>query len=369
MDELIVFTCSDVLDGPSRIRGKNIVDTLCANGFKALWIPYQARCRPYPEIVWFLSEFIRKCRIVQKSSPNSGIMIQRYISDFELGTWIRLVGISRLFRNLPKFTVSSLCFGLLSKFVFKRKLLYDIDDALFRDSPFEVSLLLKLSNLVVVGGHNLYSYAKKYNENVLLVPPSATVHERRKPTDREAWRLSLTFISGPGQLRYIQTLANTLGKLSKQYDFELRIMSALTPQHYLPYKKLFDDLEREGVRVVRLLWNPESESEELEHSDIGLAPLFGDTWDVYKCGFKIINYMSGGIPPVASAFGENLKIIKDGYDGFLCRSETEWYEKLGRLIEDERLRRRMGQNAFETAQEKFSIGKNARTLMQRIRRT
>jgi glycosyltransferase involved in cell wall biosynthesis len=264
-------------------------------------------------------------------------------------------------------TIMSFCFGTITKFVFKRKLIYDIDDALFHDSSFEVSRLLRISDLVVVAGYGLYDHVKNYNKNVLIVPTSKRIQSIQNSTKQEPTRIALIFISGPRQLPYLQMLADTFIELSKHCDFELRVMSTLDPQDYKLDNRFFEKLRAQNVKVVPLIWSLETEKEELGRAEIGLAPLFGGIWEKYKCGFKIINYMSEGIPPVASAFGENVRIIRDGYNGYLCNSTKEWYEKLKRLIEDKRLRTQMGQNALATAQEKYSIDKNVRLLMNRLK--
>jgi len=49
-----------------------------------------------------------------------------------------------------------------------------------------------------------------------------------------------------------------------------------------------------------------------------------------------------GIPAVASPYGINKKLIKDGENGFLATTEDEWYEKISLLIEDPKLRKKMG---------------------------
>ena len=51
--------------------------------------------------------------------------------------------------------------------------------------------------------------------------------------------------------------------------------------------------------------------------DIGVMPLTDDAWAKGKCGFKAIQYMSLGIPTIASDVGVNNKIIEHATNGFV----------------------------------------------------
>jgi glycosyltransferase involved in cell wall biosynthesis len=65
--------------------------------------------------------------------------------------------------------------------------------------------------------------------------------------------------------------------------------------------------------------------------------------------------MGVAVPPVCSCVGVNPQIIQDGENGFLARTEREWFEKISRLIEDESLRRQMGQRAREDVERFYSV--------------
>ncbi|HKC64311.1 MAG TPA: glycosyltransferase, partial [Pyrinomonadaceae bacterium] len=71
----------------------------------------------------------------------------------------------------------------------------------------------------------------------------------------------------------------------------------------------------------------------------------------------LIQFMSLGIPVVATPTGSNLEIIKDGVNGFLADTADEWYERLRLLSENAELRRSIGEAARETAKTHFSLVK------------
>jgi glycosyltransferase involved in cell wall biosynthesis len=56
-----------------------------------------------------------------------------------------------------------------------------------------------------------------------------------------------------------------------------------------------------------------------------------------------------------SPVGVNSSIIRDGENGFLASETDEWVEKISRLIDDEQLRRRLGQAARRTVEKGYSV--------------
>jgi len=77
-------------------------------------------------------------------------------------------------------------------------------------------------------------------------------------------------------------------------------------------------------------------------------------WTRMKGGYKLLQYMSAGIPCVASPVGINQSIVKPGENGFLASSEEEWYLTLEKLITDRELRIRLGSNGRRDAIELYS---------------
>jgi glycosyltransferase involved in cell wall biosynthesis len=64
-----------------------------------------------------------------------------------------------------------------------------------------------------------------------------------------------------------------------------------------------------------------------------------------------------GIPTIMSPVGVNTEIIEHGVNGFLAGTTEEWVNCLSALIEDEAMRKRLGEAALSTVEERYS--KNA----------
>jgi glycosyltransferase involved in cell wall biosynthesis len=105
-------------------------------------------------------------------------------------------------------------------------------------------------------------------------------------------------------------------------------------------------------RFVR--WDKNKEIEQINEFDIGIMPLQMNEWSKGKCGMKLLQYMSLGIPSVSTPVGVNSTIVSHGFNGMLAASPREWEDSLAQLIEDEALRKGLASAARKTVEEKFS---------------
>ncbi|MCB0830825.1 MAG: glycosyltransferase family 4 protein, partial [Solirubrobacterales bacterium] len=113
-------------------------------------------------------------------------------------------------------------------------------------------------------------------------------------------------------------------------------------------------------------WTRESEKGFLASFDIGIMPLPDDPWTRGKCGYKLLQYFSAGVPAIASPVGANLEIL--GPDrGRFASSEAEWLEALEALILDSATRREMGANARSFVEENYSYQRWAPRLAEMLR--
>ena len=74
--------------------------------------------------------------------------------------------------------------------------------------------------------------------------------------------------------------------------------------------------------------------------------------------------MACGLPVVATDVGGNRELVIDGETGFLVRERTPeaFARPLVELLENEKLRLRMGKNGLERCLSNFEVGKTIRDL-------
>jgi len=101
-------------------------------------------------------------------------------------------------------------------------------------------------------------------------------------------------------------------------------------------------------RIIKLPLVPRSEHyKNIQKADINLVPLEMTPFCESKSEIKFSGAGILGIPTLAVRNETFSGAIEDGVTGFLAGNELEWTEKLGRLIEDENLRKEMGERARE----------------------
>jgi len=91
--------------------------------------------------------------------------------------------------------------------------------------------------------------------------------------------------------------------------------------------------------------------------DIGVAPLRDNSFNSAKSNLRYLEYAALKIPCVASPVIPFVESIKDGKNGFLASSQLDWYEKVKKLVLDEKLRKKIGLNAYEDVKHNFSMDK------------
>ena len=242
-----------------------------------------------------------------------------------------------------------------------KPIIYDFDDAIYLYStsranrfvkflkyPAKVPKIIKLANHIIVCNDFLKKFAIRFNKDVSVIPTSIDTDifvnidkngEQKKPV--------IGWIGSHTTAEYLPMLEEVFRKLAKRHKFTLKIVGADT------------DLSIPGVEVISQPWSLEKEVSDYQNFDIGVYPLEGNEWDLGKTGFKTVVYMSVGVVPVVSNVGSNKEIIKDGVNGFLADTETEWIDKISNLIEAPRLRYGMGKIARDTVIKSYSVKANA----------
>ena len=241
-----------------------------------------------------------------------------------------------------------------------KTLVLDVDDGVFLNFPDKFPELVRLSDLVIAGNRNLAEWVERYNSHVVIIPTCVDIDCYRPVLNRDtnAGRPIVGWIGTAGNVSYLHEAASALSSLAKRYDFELRIVAGA--------RGALDELELPGVDVRFVKWNPDTEADEVGRFDIGLMPLRDDEWSKYKCGLKLLQYMSCGIPGVASPVGVNVDIIEHGRNGYLASSPGEWEESLSHLLGDAAHRNQLGSAARQTVEARYSIVANLQAWVDAV---
>lgn len=243
-----------------------------------------------------------------------------------------------------------------------RKLVLDVDDALFALYPRKFETLVGLSDCVIAGNPLLLKRVSALHPFTVEIPTVVDL-DRYVPRPENApvaARPVIGWTGLAGNIPYLEIVAPSLKELARQFDFEFLVVA----EDARPLGRL--DLD--GVRVRFAPWAEENEISVLQECDVGLMPLPDNDWTRYKCGLKLIQYMALGIAAIASPVGVNVDIARHGESGFLADTPSQWTECLTRLLTDAELRKRVGRAGRDRVAARYSLQQTApkfiRTLEQ-----
>ena len=120
------------------------------------------------------------------------------------------------------------------------------------------------------------------------------------------------------------------------------------------YLDLPKELERFEERVIRKPFTDwRGLPEVIVGLDINLAPIEETLFNEAKSENKWTEAALCKVPTVASNFGAFQNVIRDGETGMLCKNGEEWYASIKKLVEDEELRKRIGEKAHKKVMKEY----------------
>lgn len=244
--------------------------------------------------------------------------------------------------------------------LWRKKMIFDFDDAIWIPNTSKENKLVgwlkcfwktahtcKWSHTVIGGNDYLCDYAKKHNnKNVVLIPTCVDMDRMHNGLkEHTAGTVTLGWTGSHSTLPYLDEIVGALQYAEKHWQTRFIVIANKEPE--LPLKN-----------IQFISWNEKTEIADLLKIDVGVMPLKNDEWSEGKCGFKLIQYLSLGIPAVASPVGVNKVIVDNGVNGFVCSTQQEWQDALEKLVTNHELRRSAGLAGRKKMQEHYSIAAN-----------
>jgi glycosyltransferase involved in cell wall biosynthesis len=240
-------------------------------------------------------------------------------------------------------------------------LVYDFDDPIFlpiqsQRSPLltvgrwysKVSEICRISAHIIVSNDYLRRYAVELNPNVSIIPIGMRIAELPARIDYQLQQPPVVGWTGSfSTAPFISSIGPVLARVQRETGCTIRLIGA-PAEFQLP-----------GVHVEVLPWSAEREMQAIAGFDIGINPLPIDDWTKGKGTGKTLQYLSQGIPAVATPTGGNLEILDDGVNGYLPQDHESWHVAITRLLADEALRRSLGRAGRARAEQSFDIRDHA----------
>jgi glycosyltransferase involved in cell wall biosynthesis len=260
------------------------------------------------------------------------------------------------------------------------KTIFDLDDPLFlrtgslfglkiRPGSFCLERILRNADSAIVNGHYLLGFVRSFNKSVTIIHDPVDI-ELFSPKSRcNHDKVTICWEGVPrNHYENLSMLVKPLCRLAKMYDIKFKLVSYLGDSKI---KQMFS-------KVARLLemdyglshWVPLTNyAGLLSDCDISVAPLLKTPWYEGKSSLRVAIGMAMGIPVVASPVGEQKYVIRHKVNGFLAKTEEDWYDYLKLLVEDTHLRDSIGRSGRETAEKELSssiCGKKLFDIIDRL---
>jgi glycosyltransferase involved in cell wall biosynthesis len=264
--------------------------------------------------------FIRLfCEIVFFKKKNAVIVVQKVHSN---GVYARTIkGMIRL-SGLP--------------------VVYDIDDAEYlRGDPNMLHYFLHRADVCMVGSKSLQHYCMQFNKEVVINTSPVIAHVNEKHKDNEVFTIG--WIGGyntnnpvSADFSHKQSLHQFFFPALKEITcpIHLILLGVTEEEDVWELDEFFSANENIRIEVPLIIdWqNEENVYQQLARCDLGVAPMVDHPFNQAKSAFKVKQYLSCGVPVLASDVGENSKFVHHGKNGFLCSGMEDFHVRLLEFI-------------------------------------
>jgi glycosyltransferase involved in cell wall biosynthesis len=244
----------------------------------------------------------------------------------------------------------------LERFTHRPRVL-DVDDAVWlnRGAENNFAALARMCDGVICGNKFIAENVARWNRSLIVLPTAVdTLRYRPMGTSRVSNPNQIIGWSGLGSgLKYLYGIEPALLKVLRNHkNAVLRVVS-----NVMPTLRLLS-----GCNVEFIPWSPENEVQTIQEMSVGLMPIDDSLWSRGKCSYKMLLYMSCGVPVVVSPIGMNKEVLALGKVGFGPLSESDWVDNISWLLNNREDASQMGLAGKRLVDEHFSI----RTLTPRL---
>lgn len=239
-----------------------------------------------------------------------------------------------------------------------KRVIYDFDDALF-EKPDHFSLVNTIK------GNFKAKYLIKNSHHLILSSPfllehcidnnaysSATYIPCSLDTDRfmlkqESWpeKIAIGWTGTFSSKAYLDSIRDVFYEIDKFLEIKVILITNF-------------EYSLNGLDYEVIPWRESSEIEDLHKINIGVYPLIETNWALGKGGLKALQYMSAGIPAIATNFGTVQDFIVHNENGMLVSSKEEWVQAIKTIAENQMIRNNIIINARKTVETNYSVISN-----------
>jgi len=244
----------------------------------------------------------------------------------------------------------------------------DYDDAVFHrydrnSNPIirnflghKIDRVMRKASVVIAGNEYIANRAREAGAPRVEILPSVVDVSQYAVKQTDADKIfKIGWIGSPVTAHYLDMVSDAVSKLSQESDIRL-ILVGSGQKHPFP-----------NIPTDMLLWNEEFEHTVNQKFDVGIMPLADNSFERGKCGYKLIQYMAGGLPVVASPVGVNQQIVEQGINGYLANTPDEWLDAFRTLRDHPQKRDMMGKAGRKKAEAFYNLQVTAPKLLDLLK--
>lgn len=247
----------------------------------------------------------------------------------------------------------------------KTCIIWDFDDDVVSLGECSKSDFCKMSeyahHIVVTHQHLASLVASEYQEKMHILPTTdgdlykifnqQDVNQNRKKTLEH--QINLVWVATSANLAFLETIIPQLDKTAQVVKETLGKTLQLKVVCNYPLNHQCHHLTVENVK-----WTRQAAVKEMQEAHIGIMPLIDNNVARGKGGFKLVQYLSIGLPCIGTDVGFNNTVINPSYGRLIPPDNiSEWTHAI-LLLSDENTWENYSINAYQTWKEKFSFDYN-----------
>ena len=235
----------------------------------------------------------------------------------------------------------------------------EFDDAIFHNYDRSRYLKNKTSKVIanashiITGSKYLTDYARQFNQNVTQIPTCIDAVKYKDSNPKDTDKFIIGWIGSHASSKAVLSITGALKTLSSKIDFEIQLIG-------------FDPLLEpylQGIPYKIIKWSKETEVESMQKFSVGIMPLRDTPFSRGKCAFKLVQYMSVGIPTLSSPLQSNLD-IDNGIGNLFAATEQEWVDALLKIAKNREEYKEIGKRNKEYAMSNYTFQSNYKRYIE-----
>ena len=226
-------------------------------------------------------------------------------------------------------------YARLLKYLLKKQPLdtiYDIDDAEYTRRPVAtIHDFMRNCSCCTVGSIALQQYASAFNKNVFLLTSPVEAHQHFKQQRNPIFTIGWIGYFGAHSDSFKQYIYPIIAEIP--FPVRLVILGITNASQRDSIIQQFASCKH--VQIItpeNIDWFNEDEIYRyIAGFDCGIAPLTDTEFNRAKSAYKMKQYMSCGVPVLASPVGENNTFLQDGKQGFICFDANDFLQNIIKL--------------------------------------